>query len=85
MPDHAVPAGAAPAAGVPGVGGAAPGAGGQWSDGGPIPHHGSHRSGRDVDVLFYLLDREGFIRWQGRGEATEYALSDLFETTRELE
>ncbi|MFT5357234.1 MAG: penicillin-insensitive murein endopeptidase [Polyangiales bacterium] len=25
-------------------------------EGGPIPHHGSHRAGRDVDVLFYLLD-----------------------------
>ncbi len=27
-------------------------------EGGPIPHHGSHRAGRDVDVLFYLLDAE---------------------------
>lgn len=25
-------------------------------EGGPITHHGSHRAGRDVDVLFYLLD-----------------------------
>lgn len=25
-------------------------------EGGAIPHHGSHRAGRDVDVLFYLLD-----------------------------
>lgn len=24
--------------------------------GGPIAHHGSHRAGRDVDVLFYLID-----------------------------
>ncbi|MFO0692683.1 MAG: penicillin-insensitive murein endopeptidase [Polyangiales bacterium] len=30
--------------------------------GGPIPHHGSHRAGRDVDVLFYLLDAEGHPR-----------------------
>jgi penicillin-insensitive murein DD-endopeptidase len=30
-----------------------------YREGGPIPHHGSHRSGRDVDVLFYLLDEEG--------------------------
>lgn len=30
-----------------------------FREGGPIPHHGSHQSGRDVDVLFYLLDREG--------------------------
>ncbi len=27
--------------------------------GGAIPHHASHRSGRDVDVLFYVLDEEG--------------------------
>ncbi|MGB8329033.1 MAG: penicillin-insensitive murein endopeptidase [Polyangiales bacterium] len=27
--------------------------------GGPIPHHGSHQSGRDVDVLFYQLGPEG--------------------------
>lgn len=25
-------------------------------EGGPIPHHGSHQNGRDVDVLFYLRD-----------------------------
>lgn len=28
-------------------------------NGGPIAHHGSHQAGRDVDVLFYLLDGEG--------------------------
>lgn len=27
--------------------------------GGPIAHHGSHQSGRDVDVLFYLRDENG--------------------------
>ena len=27
-------------------------------EGGKIPHHGSHRNGRDVDVMFYLLDKE---------------------------
>ncbi len=27
--------------------------------GGDIPNHASHRSGRDVDVLFYLLDEHG--------------------------
>ena len=26
--------------------------------GGPIPHHGSHQNGRDVDVLFYLLNQD---------------------------
>jgi penicillin-insensitive murein endopeptidase len=30
-----------------------------FAAGGPIAHHGSHQSGRDVDVLFYLHDREG--------------------------
>lgn len=30
-----------------------------FEEGGPIPHHGSHQAGRDVDSLFYLLDREG--------------------------
>jgi penicillin-insensitive murein endopeptidase len=28
-------------------------------EGGPLPHHGSHQAGRDVDVLFYYLDAEG--------------------------
>ncbi|QQR89008.1 MAG: penicillin-insensitive murein endopeptidase [Myxococcales bacterium] len=27
--------------------------------GGPIVHHGSHQAGRDVDVLFFLLDKDG--------------------------
>ncbi|MBZ0116756.1 MAG: penicillin-insensitive murein endopeptidase, partial [Sandaracinaceae bacterium] len=48
---------------------------------GPIPHHGSHRVGRDADVLFYLLDREGrpiapvgaFLDPRGRG----YDFKDL--------
>lgn len=30
-----------------------------YREGGDIYHHGSHRSGRDADVLFYLLDEEG--------------------------
>ncbi len=30
-----------------------------FAEGGPIPHHGSHQAGRDLDVLFYLLDRGG--------------------------
>jgi penicillin-insensitive murein endopeptidase len=44
-------------------------------EGGPIAHHGSHRAGRDVDVLFYLIDRHGepmesvgaFLDARGRG------------------
>jgi len=46
-----------------------------FEEGGPIAHHGSHRAGRDVDVLFYLIDREGepmdsvgaFLDPRGRG------------------
>lgn len=30
--------------------------------GGPIPHHASHRAGRDADVLFYVLDAAGHPR-----------------------
>jgi penicillin-insensitive murein endopeptidase len=30
-----------------------------FREGGDIPHHGSHRSGRDSDILFYLTDRRG--------------------------
>lgn len=30
-----------------------------YEGGGPIPRHGSHQSGRDVDVLFYQLDQDG--------------------------
>jgi penicillin-insensitive murein DD-endopeptidase len=30
-----------------------------FKTGGPIPHHASHQSGRDLDTLFYLFDREG--------------------------
>lgn len=30
-----------------------------YATGGPIPQHGSHQNGRDVDVLFYLLDARG--------------------------
>jgi penicillin-insensitive murein endopeptidase len=30
-----------------------------FQNGGDIPHHGSHRSGRDADILFYLTDPRG--------------------------
>ena len=30
-----------------------------YESGGPIPHHRSHQSGRDVDVFFYQLDAKG--------------------------
>lgn len=35
-------------------------------EGGPIPHHGSHQAGRDVDVLFYYLDARG-EPWPAKG------------------
>lgn len=37
-----------------------------FAEGGPIPHHGSHQAGRDVDVLFYYLDRDG-QPWPAKG------------------
>ena len=49
-----------------------------YQEGGPIPHHGSHRAGRDVDTLFYLLDRSGHpfpsvgAPIDPRGEGTDY-------------
>lgn len=30
-----------------------------YAHGGPIPHHGSHQNGRDVDVFFYQLGPDG--------------------------
>lgn len=33
-----------------------------FREGGAIPHHGSHRAGRDVDILFYALDMGGDVR-----------------------
>ncbi len=30
-----------------------------YEQGGPIPHHGSHQNGRDVDVFFYQLGPDG--------------------------
>jgi len=52
-------------------------------EGGPISGHGSHQAGRDIDVLFYLLDAQGrpfeskAIPLDPSGEGTEYGdLSD---------
>ncbi|MGM0578358.1 MAG: penicillin-insensitive murein endopeptidase [Myxococcota bacterium] len=46
--------------------------------GGPVARHASHRSGRDVDVLFYVRDGEGrrvpapgFRHFDDRGECTD--------------
>lgn len=46
-----------------------------YENGGPVPHHGSHQSGRDVDVLFYQLGPDekpirsvgAFFNPEGRG------------------
>ena len=46
-----------------------------YEHGGPIPHHGSHQAGRDVDVLFYVLGPDAtptsavgaFLDLEGRG------------------
>jgi len=46
--------------------------------GGPIDHHGSHQAGRDVDVLFFLLDARGQphpsigVPIDPQGEGTDY-------------
>lgn len=51
--------------------------------GGPIDHHGSHQAGRDVDVLFYLLDAQGQphpsigVPIDPEGQGTDYR--DLME------
>ncbi len=48
------------------------------ASGGPLSGHGSHQAGRDVDVLFYLLDAEGqpfesmAIPLDPSGAGTEY-------------
>lgn len=33
-----------------------------FREGGRIPHHASHRAGRDVDILFYVLEMDGDVR-----------------------
>lgn len=46
-----------------------------FEEGGPIARHASHQAGRDIDVLFYLLDEDGeprepigaFLDPRGRG------------------
>jgi penicillin-insensitive murein endopeptidase len=58
-------------------------------EGGPIVHHGSHQSGRDVDVLFYLVDAEGQpldpvgAPIDPRGRGTDY--KDLADPSDDLQ
>lgn len=60
--------------------------------GGPIEHHGSHQSGRDVDLLFYLLDMKGnpvvntrFVPVDKNGFSTEPPMVYRFDTVRNWE
>ncbi len=46
--------------------------------GGQIPHHRSHRAGRDADLLFYALDEQGrpvpaptFVRYDAQGRSLD--------------
>jgi penicillin-insensitive murein endopeptidase len=60
--------------------------------GGKIPGHASHRSGRDVDLLFYALTPSGaplvspgFIRYEGDGMALEPSHGDFLRLDVERE
>jgi penicillin-insensitive murein endopeptidase len=60
--------------------------------GGKIPGHASHRSGRDVDLLFYALSpagaplaSPGFIRYEGDGLAVEPTSGDYLRLDVERE
>lgn len=60
-----------------------------FKEGGKIPHHGSHRAGRDLDTLFYLFDAKGrSTRGRGvivdpRGEGWDFGdLSDPKDDVR---
>ncbi|MCP4677448.1 MAG: hypothetical protein GY854_18435 [Deltaproteobacteria bacterium] len=57
--------------------------------GGRIDHHGSHQNGRDVDLLFYLLDKQGrpvstelFIPIDANGYSTDPPLEYRFDVKR---
>jgi penicillin-insensitive murein DD-endopeptidase len=57
--------------------------------GGSIEHHGSHQNGRDVDLLFYLLDKNGrndnteeFIPIDANGFSTEPPMTYRFDVKR---
>jgi len=57
--------------------------------GGPIDNHGSHQNGRDVDLLFYTLDRNGvpvspdsFIPFDVNGYSVDPPMEYRFDTAR---
>ena len=57
--------------------------------GGPIDNHGSHQSGRDVDLAFYVLDKSGqpvspdqFIPFDRNGFSVDPPMEYRFDTAR---
>jgi penicillin-insensitive murein endopeptidase len=57
--------------------------------GGHIPHHASHRAGRDADLLFFALDATGrsvpapgFVRYDAAGVSMDPALPLRFDLVR---
>jgi penicillin-insensitive murein endopeptidase len=57
--------------------------------GGPIENHGSHQSGRDVDLGFYVLDRAGkpaqppdYVPFDVNGYSVDPPLEYRFDTAR---
>ncbi len=49
--------------------------------GGPIPHHRSHQSGRDVDALFYQLGPINTRKMRGNQQASQVQLWIKYLTT----
>ncbi len=57
--------------------------------GGKIDHHGSHQSGRDVDLIFYMKDRQGkqvsvdqFIPFDKNGFSVDPPMEYRFDAAR---
>jgi penicillin-insensitive murein DD-endopeptidase len=57
--------------------------------GGPFEHHGSHQSGRDADLAFFMRDRDGrpvapadFIAFDRNGYSVDPPLAYRFDTAR---
>jgi len=57
--------------------------------GGPFEHHGSHQSGRDVDLAFYMSDGEGrpaipadFVAFDSNGYSVDPPMAFRFDAAR---
>jgi penicillin-insensitive murein DD-endopeptidase len=57
--------------------------------GGPFEHHGSHQSGRDVDLAFFMRDRDGrsvdpvdFVAFDHNGYSVDPPLAYRFDAAR---